>query len=95
MNVEHGLASLGVTIYNEPVARFGNSIVLGYPRRSEDHVPQKFLVVGGCIVDRADMFVWNNQYVNWRLWVNVAECQYLVILIDNICWNILADDIAE
>ncbi len=41
------------------------------------------------------LYLGDDKEVHWRLWRDVPECQRLVILIDNCCRDLLADDLKK
>lgn len=62
---------------------------------SNDEMPEERLLCLCRIGNRRDVFAWNDQQVRFVFWVDVVKRDTLFIFVDEVCGNLLGDDVAE
>jgi hypothetical protein len=87
VQMKYFLAAIAIAVDQQAITVLSNALILGDPGSDGEQVTNKLFVISRQIVDRWNLFIGYDQYVDWRLGLNVFKRCYLVILIDNVCRN--------
>jgi hypothetical protein len=71
------------------------ALTVGYARRNQVKVSQQILIFGGGFCQRTDVLTRYNQYVRWRLGVDVPERVRPIVFKDFLRRNFAGHDFAE
>ena len=96
VQVVHRLTTVFAVIDYDAIA-FLKPFFLGNLLRSVHQVTENALLVLTCMLQlgKAVAEFWDNQYVSRSLGVDVPESQALVVLMNDISWDFLCDDLVE
>lgn len=95
MEMGHQLPSLFTAVDYQAVAGFGDAFLLSKPVGDGDHVSHQGRLLPGYLGQRSEVFFGNDQQVHRRLGVDVAEGNYLFILVYDVAGYFTGDDVAE
>jgi hypothetical protein len=88
----HGLSAIitGVDDKSETVVQF---LRLGYRARLLKKFTEQFFITALCNI--VYVLFGNDEYMCWRLRIDIAESEPIVLFLDDFCWNLFIDDFAE
>src|SRR5262245_55504905 len=95
VDVEHGLTRVAVGIEDSPVALVGVTVLFRQGGGGSLHGAHERIIMRVEIVERGDVTTRNDQDVQWRLRVDVSDCDELVVLVDEASRDLSRDDLAE
>src|SRR5215831_21108534 len=95
MDVEDGLPSAAIGVEERAVAGLRESAFFGDRCGASYELADDLLILDADVVQRRDVPLRNDQHVRWRLRVDVVECQYSIVFIDDARGNRAIDDFAE
>jgi hypothetical protein len=87
VQMKYFLTAIAIAVDQQAITILGHTLVLGDFGSHGEQVTNQLFVISRQIVDRWNLFIGYDQYVDWRLGLNVLKRRYLVILIDNVCRN--------
>ena len=83
MKMRNGLAAMHPGVDHEPEAVLGNALLLCQLFRQHDHMPHQRLITRLERIDRINVPVWNDENMRTGNGVDIAECGYLLITVNN------------
>lgn len=91
------LSTMRTIIDNQAETARHQAFLMGNLLSREHQMAQKFLLVLSRIAQTVEaiLVLWNHQKVNRALRVDVAEGQANVILVDDVRWNLLRNQLVE
>jgi hypothetical protein len=95
VKVKDGLARPGACVDHGPVAASFQTPLTRQLRRHYKQSPEEWSIVGGGLIQRCQMFAWNNERMDGRLRVGVLKGHDFIILEDNPGGYASRDDLAE
>ena len=95
MQMRDGLPAMCSGVDHQPVAMFGNTLLLCQCFRHLNHVPYQRLIAGFQRIDRVDVPVGNDENVRAGNRVDIAKCSHLLIMIDDIGRSFSGEDFAK
>jgi hypothetical protein len=95
MDVEYGLAGLGIAVVYDPEAPLAKAPFPGNPGRHREKVAQKFLISLSGIEERGDMLPGDDQRMKGCLRIDVFKSQAPVILENDPGGDFFRDDFTE
>jgi hypothetical protein len=63
--------------------------------RSQQQVTQTLRVFSFSILETGEALTWHDEHVDWRLRLDVSECDAVVILIEDVGGDVAAQDLVE
>ena len=93
--VKHRLASACIAIHNGPVALICNALRSSDFLGRQVHVTHDTAVVLAEVIDRRNVFTRNNQYMRWRLGIDIAKGNRGFRLVNDVGGYIAIDDLAD
>ena len=95
VEVGHLLTGLNAGVYHQSIAFFGHTLLLRQLDGGEAHVGEETPVLGGGFGKRRDVGFGHNQKVGGRLRVDIADGNNLLILIQDIAFELAAYNAAK
>ncbi len=95
VDVEHGLAGVGVAVEDGAEAAFAVPVAGRERGAPTDHLAHQAIVISGEIVQARDVPPRHDQHVHRRLRIDVLEGDEPFVLIDNRGGDLSVDDLAE
>lgn len=95
MEVEDALPGVRPNIEHQPVAAIGQPFFPGDAVRGAKEGGEQLGIERVRFIDAADVVARNHQDVRRRLGMDVAESDDLIVLIDDLSWDLARRDAAE
>src|SRR6185312_12311566 len=95
MQMEHRLPAILVAIDHGAIPLFGEALLLGVIRRRQQQLAEQLGLVRGDIVQRGQRLLRDEQHMHGSLRIEVAERQYIIVLVNDVGGNLATDDLAE
>ena len=95
VNMKHRLPGRCVTIHDHAVTFPGKALICCDLPGCQEQATDNGLVARRKIVDRCNMFTWNDNDMRRRLWVDIAKRDCLIGFVNNVRRNITGKNFAE
>jgi len=92
MQMRHGFAAVRAVVDDDAVSIVCDALVEGDFGGGEQQVAEQCLIGILCESDAWDDPFWDDENMDWSLRRNVAECEALVVFIDDISWDLAISD---
>jgi len=95
MNMKDGLTGIAAVVDDQPVATFVKPAFFSERLSDKEQVSDKLPFDLCDTVDVPDMLFGHDQNVRRRLWINVIECDGMLIFVDQLGGYLFFNDLAE
>lgn len=95
VQMRNGFARVGPIVHNQPIPGLRQAEFPGHLGCLQHEMPKHRLILSSRLGDSGNRFLRNNQHVNRRSGLNVAERDYQVVLVNNLRGNLARDDFFE
>lgn len=95
MKMMNRLIGIRTAVDNASKSGVFDSLSRRNARRRQAQLTEKIRVVLGCIRETDKMPAWNDEHVDGRLGVDIAKCQHIRILVDDVRRNFPEGNLAK
>ena len=95
MQMRNGFPAVRPVVYYQTIAGFGKAEFFGDFGCFEKQMAEQFVIVGRSFGDSRDVFLRNNQDMDGRFGVDVAEGEHKVVFVNDVGGDFAVDDLLE